>query len=372
MPAARTLDVACGTGWLTQHLPGEISGLDASTSMLEIARERVPEGEFRRRRCAHAAVRGRILRPAGDGPLLRASGGGGASAVPRRSPASRKGARRRRLARCTRTSSRWSGRSACSRMDRGGRSTSGTSPARSSSRSSAAARCSSKAAGSSSCARPLDAATLVVPVARLSPARQPGVPGMRRRRLSDSSRGRCSRATRASARTSSARRRESSRARSAGPGAAARDRRCGAGCGSRRTPSTRRSTARRSLAAIRVARQAAAATGRRLRREQELCAFWREWELRLLRPRLIVPVGGLAIRRLLGLASLDASVGERFEYGRGCCRPAPASVRCQPLAERSREPGAARAGGRARPRGAGSARRRPLGRYSQPPPRESA
>ena len=47
MPAARTLDVACGTGWLTQHLPGEISGLDASESMLEIARERVPDGDFR-------------------------------------------------------------------------------------------------------------------------------------------------------------------------------------------------------------------------------------------------------------------------------------------------------------------------------------
>jgi ubiquinone/menaquinone biosynthesis C-methylase UbiE len=46
MPAARTLDVACGTGWLTQHLPGEIVGLDASESMLGIARERVPDGEF--------------------------------------------------------------------------------------------------------------------------------------------------------------------------------------------------------------------------------------------------------------------------------------------------------------------------------------
>jgi uracil-DNA glycosylase len=47
--------------------------------------------------------------------------------------------------------------------------------------------------------------------------------------------------------------------------------------------------------------------------EQELCAFWREWELRLLRPRLIVPVGGLAVRRLLGPLSLRACVGERFE-----------------------------------------------------------
>jgi uracil-DNA glycosylase len=48
-------------------------------------------------------------------------------------------------------------------------------------------------------------------------------------------------------------------------------------------------------------------------REQELCAFWRDWELRLLRPRLVVAVGGLAIRRLLGGASLDDCVGVRFE-----------------------------------------------------------
>ena len=31
-------------------------------------------------------------------------------------------------------------------------------------------------------------------------------------------------------------------------------------------------------------------------REQELCSFWRDWELELLRPRLIVTVGGLALR----------------------------------------------------------------------------
>lgn len=47
-------------------------------------------------------------------------------------------------------------------------------------------------------------------------------------------------------------------------------------------------------------------------REQELCAFWRDWELRLLRPHLIVPVGGLAVRRLLRRASLTECVGERF------------------------------------------------------------
>src|SRR3954453_17044593 len=43
---ARTLDVACGTGFLTRHLPGELTGLDQSESMLELARGKVPEGRF--------------------------------------------------------------------------------------------------------------------------------------------------------------------------------------------------------------------------------------------------------------------------------------------------------------------------------------
>jgi ubiquinone/menaquinone biosynthesis C-methylase UbiE len=46
LPRARTLDVACGTGWLTQHLRGEVVGLDASASMLEVAAERIPDAEF--------------------------------------------------------------------------------------------------------------------------------------------------------------------------------------------------------------------------------------------------------------------------------------------------------------------------------------
>ena len=46
LPPARTLDVACGTGFLTQHLGGEITGLDQSASMLELARAKVPEGRF--------------------------------------------------------------------------------------------------------------------------------------------------------------------------------------------------------------------------------------------------------------------------------------------------------------------------------------
>jgi uracil-DNA glycosylase family 4 len=58
-------------------------------------------------------------------------------------------------------------------------------------------------------------------------------------------------------------------------------------------------------------------------REQELCAFWREWELRLLRPELIVAVGGLAARRLLGLTGLDACIGERFVYANAIAVPLP-------------------------------------------------
>ncbi len=46
LPPARTLDVACGTGFLTQHLPGEITGLDQSASMLELASARVPDVGF--------------------------------------------------------------------------------------------------------------------------------------------------------------------------------------------------------------------------------------------------------------------------------------------------------------------------------------
>jgi uracil-DNA glycosylase len=49
-------------------------------------------------------------------------------------------------------------------------------------------------------------------------------------------------------------------------------------------------------------------------REQELCSFWRDWELRIVRPRLIVPVGGLAIRRLLRLSGLSGCIGRTYEY----------------------------------------------------------
>jgi uracil-DNA glycosylase len=58
-------------------------------------------------------------------------------------------------------------------------------------------------------------------------------------------------------------------------------------------------------------------------REQELCSFWKDWELELLRPRLIVPVGGLAIRRLLGISGLAECIGHRYELDGAAVVPLP-------------------------------------------------
>jgi demethylmenaquinone methyltransferase/2-methoxy-6-polyprenyl-1,4-benzoquinol methylase len=43
---ARTLDVACGTAFLSRHLQGELTLLDQSARMLAIAGERVPHAEL--------------------------------------------------------------------------------------------------------------------------------------------------------------------------------------------------------------------------------------------------------------------------------------------------------------------------------------
>ena len=46
LPAARTLDIACGTGFLTRHLHGEVVGLDQSPQMLDEARRKAPDARF--------------------------------------------------------------------------------------------------------------------------------------------------------------------------------------------------------------------------------------------------------------------------------------------------------------------------------------
>jgi SAM-dependent methyltransferase len=67
LPPARTLDLACGTGFLTRHLPGAVTGLDASAAMLAIARERIPGGRV---------VRGDALAPPfPDGAFERVAAG---------------------------------------------------------------------------------------------------------------------------------------------------------------------------------------------------------------------------------------------------------------------------------------------------------
>jgi uracil-DNA glycosylase len=58
-------------------------------------------------------------------------------------------------------------------------------------------------------------------------------------------------------------------------------------------------------------------------REQELCAFWRDWELKVIQPQLIVPVGRLAARNLLGLKSVTECVGRRFELDGAVAIPLP-------------------------------------------------
>lgn len=46
LPPVATLDVACGTGFLTRFLRGKVVGLDQSARMIDIASMRVPGGTF--------------------------------------------------------------------------------------------------------------------------------------------------------------------------------------------------------------------------------------------------------------------------------------------------------------------------------------
>jgi len=41
---ARTLDLACGTGFLTRHLRGFVVGVDQSRAMVAVAQSRLPDG----------------------------------------------------------------------------------------------------------------------------------------------------------------------------------------------------------------------------------------------------------------------------------------------------------------------------------------
>ncbi len=57
--------------------------------------------------------------------------------------------------------------------------------------------------------------------------------------------------------------------------------------------------------------------------EQGLCSRWRDTELRVLRPPLVVTVGGLAARALLGVRSVSECVGERYDLDGALAIPLP-------------------------------------------------
>jgi ubiquinone/menaquinone biosynthesis C-methylase UbiE len=43
LPPVRVLDVACGTGFLTRHLRGDVTGIDQSAAMVAVASSRMPD-----------------------------------------------------------------------------------------------------------------------------------------------------------------------------------------------------------------------------------------------------------------------------------------------------------------------------------------
>ncbi len=57
--------------------------------------------------------------------------------------------------------------------------------------------------------------------------------------------------------------------------------------------------------------------------EQRLCAPWRVEELRLLRPRLVVTIGGLAARWLLGARTLTECIGKSYVLDGAVAIPLP-------------------------------------------------
>jgi uracil-DNA glycosylase len=57
--------------------------------------------------------------------------------------------------------------------------------------------------------------------------------------------------------------------------------------------------------------------------ERALCSRWIAEELRLLRPQVVVTVGGLALRQLLGITTLTDAVGKSYVHGDAVVVPLP-------------------------------------------------
>jgi uracil-DNA glycosylase len=58
-------------------------------------------------------------------------------------------------------------------------------------------------------------------------------------------------------------------------------------------------------------------------RELDLCSFWLDWERRLLRPELVLTVGGLAARRVLGIRRLTEQIGVQHQLDGAPAIPLP-------------------------------------------------
>ena len=262
LPRERTLDVACGTGFLTRHLRGDVTGLDQSEAMLAEARRQAtravyvqgdalslpfPDDSFDRIFTAH--FYGHLERSERD--MFSAE----ARRVARelvvvdsaRAGADQDDARQERT---LNDGSRLAGLQA---LVHGGRARRRARRRRDALR---------RHAGSSPSARH-DASSLVLPLARLARARPARLPRLRRGRASRSSRCPCSRRVHGQRAYLYGQAPGVQEGLERRPWRGRAGRRCAAGSTSTRTRSTRPSTAPRSHAATRARRRRAAATGRR-------------------------------------------------------------------------------------------------------------
>ena len=91
--------------------------------------------------------------------------------------------------------------------------------------------------------------------------------------------------------------------------------------------------------------------------ERRLCAPWREEELRLLRPDLILTVGGLAAHAIIGVRDADGMRRQELPRRRRDRDPAAAPLGRERVAQRHDQPRPPRQGAHARPPRARSTRR---------------
>jgi SAM-dependent methyltransferase len=93
----RVLDVACGTGFLTRYLRGDVVGLDQAPAMVEVAAARLPDARIVQGDAVPLPFADAEFDRVFTGHFLRPPAPRGAGAVHRRGPAGGAGAGRGRL-----------------------------------------------------------------------------------------------------------------------------------------------------------------------------------------------------------------------------------------------------------------------------------